>query len=455
MSYRKGLWYNIRKNKGSGKKPTPEMLEQERKIKANTGKGKKYPDGKGKKNVVYVPDEKTLKLEQQARTDSTASYQESEQLRAKITQQSADYEASMKKLQQMSDDEYLEKGDAVEAENNRINDDSRANAKRLLNKTPNKYREKGIEPSGSVKSAYLGKTMSFPTYSPPKTTVELKKEEEEKKVEEEKVEEKKVEEKPIAVAKPIVASKPIVKKAPVAVKSVEKKEEPKVDYKGKIKYIPDASGPVKYFFIDGSGRKIPLPEHEAKRRQKVDNTEIVKVMKNKKMPMGIKYNNGRKAQYTYKKGRKKYALGAVLGSLAGKAATGASTGASGIMSTIGKGLGGSEATPLGKTSNAFGLARDVTNFIGQYGKSGNEKANKVASIFNSAAGVTNTLDTSIKDKAAEKKSKENIETNTDEADPETPIESFRKGRMFPYGKGNKKMRMGMKYIGGKGKKKKK
>ena len=35
----RGLWDNIRANKGSGKKPTPEMLEQERKIKA------KYPEG--------------------------------------------------------------------------------------------------------------------------------------------------------------------------------------------------------------------------------------------------------------------------------------------------------------------------------------------------------------------------------------------------------------------------
>lgn len=29
----RGLWDNIRANKGSGKKPTPEMLKQERKIK--------------------------------------------------------------------------------------------------------------------------------------------------------------------------------------------------------------------------------------------------------------------------------------------------------------------------------------------------------------------------------------------------------------------------------------
>lgn len=30
----KGLWDNIRENKGSGKKPTPEMLKQEAKIKS-------------------------------------------------------------------------------------------------------------------------------------------------------------------------------------------------------------------------------------------------------------------------------------------------------------------------------------------------------------------------------------------------------------------------------------
>jgi hypothetical protein len=30
---RRGLWDNIRENRGSGKKPTREMLEQERKIK--------------------------------------------------------------------------------------------------------------------------------------------------------------------------------------------------------------------------------------------------------------------------------------------------------------------------------------------------------------------------------------------------------------------------------------
>jgi hypothetical protein len=33
-----GLWDSIRENKGSGKKPTAQMLKQEKKIKANTKK---------------------------------------------------------------------------------------------------------------------------------------------------------------------------------------------------------------------------------------------------------------------------------------------------------------------------------------------------------------------------------------------------------------------------------
>jgi hypothetical protein len=35
---RRGLWDNIRANKGSGKKPTKQMLEQERKIKSQEKK---------------------------------------------------------------------------------------------------------------------------------------------------------------------------------------------------------------------------------------------------------------------------------------------------------------------------------------------------------------------------------------------------------------------------------
>ena len=408
----------------------------------NIGFTKTFPDGKGKlqrlvekdKKVVYVPDLKTLEKERQARTDSLYSHQDSEALRLEIEQQSKEYEKSLKELKSMTDDEYLEKGDSVEAENDRINDDSRANAKRLLNKIPDKYKQKGIEPSGSVTSPYLGKTMSFPTYSPPKTTVKLKKEEEEEKEEEPKVEKKKA----IAVTNSIASVKPIVKKS-TAAKPVEhkKKEEPKVDYKGKIKYIPDASGPVKYFFVDGSGRKIPLPEHEAKRRQKVNNTEIVKVMKNKKYPDGkgpfLKKAN--KGKYVLKK-TKKYGLG-VLATVAGEA--------------LGKGLGGSGATALGKTSNALGMAGEVTNAMGQYGIRGGEKANKIAGIFNNAADVTNTLDTSIQDKRAKKVEKLKKLNNTSgmgnaikkgpvkesvvEGAEVTPEQGFRYGRMFPYGKG--------------------
>jgi hypothetical protein len=35
---KRGLWDNIRENKGSGKKPTKAMLQQEKKIKAKTKK---------------------------------------------------------------------------------------------------------------------------------------------------------------------------------------------------------------------------------------------------------------------------------------------------------------------------------------------------------------------------------------------------------------------------------
>ena len=36
----KGLWDNLRENKGSGKKPTPAMLKQEKKIKKTAPKKK-------------------------------------------------------------------------------------------------------------------------------------------------------------------------------------------------------------------------------------------------------------------------------------------------------------------------------------------------------------------------------------------------------------------------------
>ena len=35
---KRGLWDNIRENKGSGKKPTKTMIEQEKKIKSKTKK---------------------------------------------------------------------------------------------------------------------------------------------------------------------------------------------------------------------------------------------------------------------------------------------------------------------------------------------------------------------------------------------------------------------------------
>lgn len=44
----RGLWDNIRAKKGSGKKPTKEMLEQERKIKKKAKKKKYYAGGKVK-----------------------------------------------------------------------------------------------------------------------------------------------------------------------------------------------------------------------------------------------------------------------------------------------------------------------------------------------------------------------------------------------------------------------
>ena len=57
---KRGLWDNIRENAGSGKKPTPEMLKQEEKIKAELKKGgyvvKRSSERKGKTHVVTGPD---------------------------------------------------------------------------------------------------------------------------------------------------------------------------------------------------------------------------------------------------------------------------------------------------------------------------------------------------------------------------------------------------------------
>lgn len=48
---KRGLWDNIRKNKGSGKKPTKQMLEQERKIKKEENMKMEYKKG-GKKSIA-------------------------------------------------------------------------------------------------------------------------------------------------------------------------------------------------------------------------------------------------------------------------------------------------------------------------------------------------------------------------------------------------------------------
>ena len=48
----RGLWDNLRANKGSGKKPTPEMLKQERKIKREMGDGGKMPTSVAKARFV-------------------------------------------------------------------------------------------------------------------------------------------------------------------------------------------------------------------------------------------------------------------------------------------------------------------------------------------------------------------------------------------------------------------
>lgn len=52
---KRGLWDNIRANKGSGKKPTEEMLEQERKIKTATKKS-------GSKKSNWLEESKELKF---------------------------------------------------------------------------------------------------------------------------------------------------------------------------------------------------------------------------------------------------------------------------------------------------------------------------------------------------------------------------------------------------------
>ena len=58
----RGLWDNIRANKGSGKKPTPEMLKQEKKIEAKSPKVPKgshvMPNGKVMKDSAHKKSKK-------------------------------------------------------------------------------------------------------------------------------------------------------------------------------------------------------------------------------------------------------------------------------------------------------------------------------------------------------------------------------------------------------------
>lgn len=61
---KKGLWDNIRANKGSGKKPTKQMLEQERKIKKEENMKMEYKKG-GKKSTAkksFMEDSKEIKF---------------------------------------------------------------------------------------------------------------------------------------------------------------------------------------------------------------------------------------------------------------------------------------------------------------------------------------------------------------------------------------------------------
>jgi hypothetical protein len=61
---KRGLWDNIRANKGSGKKPTKQMLEQERKIKKEEKMKMKYEKG-GKKSTAkksFMEDSKEIKF---------------------------------------------------------------------------------------------------------------------------------------------------------------------------------------------------------------------------------------------------------------------------------------------------------------------------------------------------------------------------------------------------------
>ena len=463
---KRGLWDNIRANKGSNKKPTPEMLKQERKIK------KSYPDGKnGEKKIVYVEDPKEFKLQQDARTDSTNSATEALQLKAKMEQQSLDYETSVKKLDSMTDDEYDEYGDDEETKGNTIAKNS-MDTRNKIKSLETKYNGKKIEPSSRVKSKFLGSDQFVPNYSFPKTTVELKKKEEKKKVEllnfEKRIQDpsKSIDNKDgsssthkmlsyeangkfyaaptvVEIDGELVELTPneavdyamknkqykefssekeaqdyseggYKKGTPLEEPKEKLKEESKEEYFnsanniGKIKYITDGSGPTKHFFIQKNGVSRGMTQSEVKQMQK-NNVEIIDLYREKgtnkmkkvekKMPMGIKYNNGRKGQYTY--GKKKYVaglLGSALGAVTGGGGAAAAGAGGGLLSKIGGSIKGSSggkalgaAGTMGKIGGLLGDAAGVAGFIGTNKNGGDSKAMKAATNLTAASGIANTI----------------------------------------------------------------
>ena len=68
----RGLWDNIRANKGSGKKPTKQMLEQERKIKKEEKMNMEYKKG-GKK--------KSSPIKKEAKREKESFMQESKEIK--------------------------------------------------------------------------------------------------------------------------------------------------------------------------------------------------------------------------------------------------------------------------------------------------------------------------------------------------------------------------------------
>ena len=525
MSSRKGLWHNIRKNRGSGKKPTAEMLKQEKKIKANTGKGKKYPDGKnGEKKIVYVEDPKEFKLQQDARTDSTNSATEALQLKAKMEQQSLDYETSVKKLDSMTDDEYDEYGDDEETKGNTIAKNS-MDTRNKIKSLETKYNGKKIEPSSRVKSKFLGSDQFVPNYSFPKTTVELKKKEEKKKVEllnfEKRIQDpsKSIDNKDGSssthkmlsyeangkfYAAPTVVEmdgelveltpneavdyamknkqykefssekeaqdyseggykKGTPLEEPKEVKEPEEKEFKNKDHPGKIKYITDGYGVTRYFFINSDGTQYAMDKNAALSKRDNEGVEIIDLYKEKgtnkmkkvkkKMPMGIKYNNGRKGQYTY--GKKKYVaglLGSALGAITGGGGAAAAGAGGGLLSKIGGSIKGSSggsslAKPggtMGKIGGLLGDAAGVAGFIGTNKHGGDSKAMKAATNLTAASGIANTIQ-GAQNKQVEKRGKIlSAATGTPNVVPKTGGDGESSGNTFDENTGTIKTKEGYK-----------